>query len=309
MSFILNQNAISDNSSAMIIELLLAGALLLARGQAQPTPAPLPDGPIIGPTATPPPLTATPAGATGADSNPPGINPLTGLPLADPAVLARRPILVKVSNSPALVRPQAGIGAADLVFEHYTEAGVTRFSALFYSTLPPRVGSIRSARLIDYELAPMYQALLAFAGGSIGVEKRIFGSAAVTEVLCADREDRARCAVEAEVIAPSGLVPPSEFADRAYKGVFYGPPYYFRDEQIPVPHNLFVNLPALADLAARQGQQQAVDLRGLAFAPAAPAGAEGAGLMLEVRYRTTLVEWHYHPADGLYYRSSDRQPH
>jgi hypothetical protein len=34
------------------------------------------------------------------------INPLTGLAVADPAQLNRRPFVVKISNSPALVRPQ-----------------------------------------------------------------------------------------------------------------------------------------------------------------------------------------------------------
>src|SRR5262245_54089806 len=63
---------------------------------------------------------------------PANLNPLTGL-VTDPANLERRPIVVKISNAPALVRPQAGIGAADIVYEHYVEGGLTRFSAIFYS--------------------------------------------------------------------------------------------------------------------------------------------------------------------------------
>ena len=66
--------------------------------------------------------------AIGPDHFAAGINPLTGQPVADPASLNRRPLLVKISNAPPLVRPQAGIGAADLVFEHYAEGGLTRFS-------------------------------------------------------------------------------------------------------------------------------------------------------------------------------------
>src|SRR5690606_26865903 len=105
--------------------------------------------------ATPVPIFAPVSGATGPYSYPPDVNPLTGLTISDPNVLNRRPIVVKVSNSPPLVRPQSGINDADLVFEHYTEVGVTRFSAIFYANAPTRVGSIRSARLIDYELTPM----------------------------------------------------------------------------------------------------------------------------------------------------------
>src|SRR5215470_809427 len=78
--------------------------------------------------------------AIGPDSFPLGVDPLTGQVVADPASLNRRPMVVKISNAPPLVRPQAGIGAADLVFEHYAEGGLTRFSAVFYSDAPNRVG-------------------------------------------------------------------------------------------------------------------------------------------------------------------------
>lgn len=248
-------------------------------------------------------------GAIGPDTYADTVNPLTGLEVADPAVLERRPIVVKVSNSPALVRPQAGIGAADLVFEHYTEVGITRFSAIFYSNAPTRVGSIRSARLIDYELVPMYQGLLAFAGASIGVEKRIYGSEYVTETLCASREDREQCAAEVDVVGPAGYVPPSDFVDRAYKGVLFGPPYFFRDETIPVPHNLFANLEALWELAREDGNGGRPDLRGMAFHPEPQGNPTGSGIYAQVRYQTTLVEWYYDPETARYYRSTDGQLH
>src|SRR5271154_27738 len=63
----------------------------------------------------------TPGDALGPFNFPAGVNPLTGLKVDDPAVLTRRPLAVKISNAPALVRPQAGISQADLVFEHITE--------------------------------------------------------------------------------------------------------------------------------------------------------------------------------------------
>src|SRR5207237_8366910 len=101
----------------------------------------------------------TPLGAVGPFNFPAGVNPLTGLPVDDPAVLQRRPLAVKISNAPVLVRPQAGIGDADLVFEHLTEGRLTRFTAVFWTHTPPRVGSIRSARLIDLEIATIYTAI------------------------------------------------------------------------------------------------------------------------------------------------------
>ena len=47
--------------------------------------------------------------------------------VADAALLDRRPIAIKVSQFPRRVRPQSGLSLADLVFEHYAEAGVTQF--------------------------------------------------------------------------------------------------------------------------------------------------------------------------------------
>lgn len=241
--------------------------------------------------------------------DPPLINPLTGLVLADAAILKSRPVVVKISNAPPLVRPQAGLNAADLVFEHYVEGGLTRFSAIFYSQAPTRVGSIRSARLIDYELAPMYQALLAFSGGSLGVEKRIFGSDYVKQNLCANKRDPAEiqsCGAEVDHVAP-GIVPPSEFAERAYKGVLYGPPYFWRDETIPVPHNLFVNVAALQTLAKNNGQSEPPKLHGMSFAPSLSGGEDTP--TVEIRYRATLVRWVYDETAGRYKRFSDGQPH
>jgi hypothetical protein len=248
-------------------------------------------------------------GSTGPRDYPPDVNPLTGQTVENPQVLQRRPVVVKVSNSPALVRPQAGIGQADHVYEHYTEVGITRFSAVFYGTAPQRVGSIRSARLIDYELVPMYSGLLAFAGASIGVDKRIYGSESVINALCQNREDTAQCRQEADIIGPAGFVPPSEFADRAYKGVLFGRPYYFRDASIPVPHNMFVNVEALQELAAERDQAQQPDVSGLAFHPEPQGTPAGSGIYAQVRYQTTLVEWYYDPDTALYYRSTDGQRH
>jgi hypothetical protein len=248
-------------------------------------------------------------GDLGPCSYPINVNPLTALEVPNPESLNRRPIIVKVSNSPAIVRPQSGISEADLVFEHYTEVGITRFSAIFYGNAPQRVGSIRSARLIDYELVPMYQGLLAFAGASIGVDKRIYGSETVAANLCQSREDHDQCLAEANIIAPSGVVPPSDFVDRAYKGVLFGSPYFFRDESIPAPHNLFVNLEALWQLAAEDGNGQRPDLHGMAFSPTPQGTPTGSGIYAQVRYRTTLVEWHYDPETARYYRSTDGQLH
>lgn len=216
------------------------------------------------------------AGALGPVYFPLNVNPLTGLVVDDPAILQRRPIVAKISNAPPLVRPQSGIGQADLVFEHYAEGGLTRFSAIFYGQSPEKVGSVRSARLIDYELTEMYKGLLIYSGVSGGVNERLDAS---------------------------------EFAARLYMGVEYGLPYYWRDEDIEVPHNMFANPAAIWDLAAEQGHAQRPLLRGMAFHPAAPAGDSGTVNRIDIRYRTTRVIWNYDAETGKYRRIADGQPH
>jgi hypothetical protein len=82
----------------------------------------------------------------------------------DEALLARRPLLIKVENLPRNHRPQFGLNRADLVFEYYTEEGSTRFAALFYGQNASQVAPIRSARWFDMNLVRMYRSVLVFGG-------------------------------------------------------------------------------------------------------------------------------------------------
>lgn len=93
---------------------------------------------------------------------PPVINPLTGLPQADPSLLERRPMAVKVANYPRYVRPQSGLTLADQVFEYYIEGGLTRYIAVFYGKDSEWVGPVRSGRFFDENIARMYQSYLVF---------------------------------------------------------------------------------------------------------------------------------------------------
>ena len=90
------------------------------------------------------------------------INPLTGLPAADPALLERRPVMVKVSNFPRLGRPHAGLSFADIVFDYYIGAGQNRFLAVFYGQNGPTIGPVRSGRRVDAQLVTMYNGVLGY---------------------------------------------------------------------------------------------------------------------------------------------------
>jgi hypothetical protein len=99
--------------------------------------------------------------------------PLTGLSVADPDVLERPLLAVKIDNLDVpgeTARPQTGIAFADVVVEEVVEGGITRFVALVHSTDPPEMGPIRSARTTDVHLLPAFgRPLFAYSGGNPGV--------------------------------------------------------------------------------------------------------------------------------------------
>ncbi len=80
----------------------------------------------------------------------PGIAPLTGLALDDPAAAGRPAILAKIDNT-AKGRPQASLTRADLVYEEQIEGGFTRLAVVFHSR-SPEIGPVRSGRSTDIAL-------------------------------------------------------------------------------------------------------------------------------------------------------------
>ena len=129
----------------------------IASATATPTASATPE-----PAAAPPPTPTPPSGPRA---------PLTGRSIAA-EIVGRRPLAVKVANNLG-ARPQWGLQAADIVYEHLTEGFITRHTAIFQSNLPNRIGPTRSARLIDIDIALEYQALLAHVGGSPGVLEQL----------------------------------------------------------------------------------------------------------------------------------------
>ncbi len=84
-------------------------------------------------------------------------NPLTRLPVSDPDILQRHPVMVKLANWPRDERPQAGLSQADLVFETYIGNQMNQFLALYYGEDSEAVGPVRSGRLVDAQLGNYYQ--------------------------------------------------------------------------------------------------------------------------------------------------------
>ena len=134
----------------------------------------------LAPTPTPTAVFTPTAQALGPDEFPAGVNPLTGLPVQDPALLQLPPALVSISNSPVTARPQAGLSFSPVVHEIFIGAGKTRFLATFYGDFPRvrsdrgdwlpddevSVGPIRSGRLPYETLRQLYNGFVVMAFAS-----------------------------------------------------------------------------------------------------------------------------------------------
>ena len=96
------------------------------------------------------------------------VYPLTGRPVDDAGRAARAAVAVKIDNI-AEARPQAGIAAADVIYEEFTE-GVTRFVVVYHSGDAEVVGPVRSVRPADPVIVAPLGGVLGFSGGSPGAE-------------------------------------------------------------------------------------------------------------------------------------------
>lgn len=214
------------------------------------------------------------AGITNASPPPPpDFNcPLDGTRAGDVSATSRRPIVVQVDNAPA-ARPQSGLSQADIVYEAMAEGDITRFSAVFACREVNLVGPVRSARLINLELAPEYGAILANSGSSNGVTAEL---AAKTDI--------------------------PNIAHTAYAD-----PYWRVDDRFP-PHNLMTSTDGIRKTA--QGAGFAVTAAvppTLLFKDDSPAPSIKT---IEVNYSAIAdVEYTYDPGSNSWLRSISGEAH
>ncbi len=288
-------------SIVVISYLLLVSVILVACGAEATATQSLSTQPpavtITTPTGSPPPPAVTLTGpeptaennaqpsptveaVIGPETYPAGINPLTGLPV-DEAQLNHRILAIKISNFPRYVRPQAGLGQADMVFEHYSEGGTTRFTAIYYGTDAERVGPIRSARLIDTVIPEMFKSALVASGSSNGVLQRLgfkdWFNLVIAEttgyqcpiLLCMETEDT---------------------------------------------NSLYSSTVAIKQVLAGKGYDVRQPFRGVSFSNQVPQGGAAVN-SLRIEYSSEArTEWQYNTGTGLYERWNDKdtaemQPH
>lgn len=205
------------------------------------------------------------------------INPLSGLPVADARLIQRRPIAIKVENSPS-ARPQSGLDQAEVVYESLAEFGVTRFCAIFLSQEPTTVGPVRSARPSDLEIVPQYQAALAYSGASIPVKKML--RAAPDIPLIGQMEDY-----------------------YAYRRIPRG--------NVAYEHTLYTNVARLRETMARHGYEAPVSLSGWHFAAPAITAPDGTAVAhVEVPFSGwATCSYRYDARLRAYRRFQQGEPH
>ncbi len=226
-----------------------------------PASSPTPTSPPAPPTATPLPTNTPLPTITHAE----GVNPLTGLPVADLAVLKRRPLMVRIGNDVG-ARPQRGLNEADMVYEEIVEWWTTRFTAIYLSQTPELVGPVRSVRLINLQLVPQYGGALAHSGGSDPVRWEVSQSA-MTDLDQFFNPD------------PYEHLPNEGWQTRA---VF----------KPPVARAYMV----------KQGLEKAVPLQGFLFSDTVESGEPGENIYIYYPRSTCFTEWHYDAASGKYGR-------
>ncbi|HEY9152069.1 MAG TPA: DUF3048 C-terminal domain-containing protein [Anaerolineales bacterium] len=145
------------------------------------SPAPTFDSQNIA-TFTPYPLTVprngtypTPQVSSSGDTPSVTIDPLTGLPPADPSLLQRRPLAIKIALYPRVV-PIFGLSLVDVAFEYYIEWGDSRFIGVFYGQNAKQVGPVRSGRFFDEHVLRMYHAYYVFNNADPREQDYFYGS-------------------------------------------------------------------------------------------------------------------------------------
>ncbi len=208
------------------------------------------------------------------------INPYTGLQINDPNMFDRRPLLVKIVNAPAEVRPlQKGIPQADIVWEYLLAGGITRFAAIFWANEPDDVGPIRSTRLVDFNLLRNYRAMLVTSGMAIGTRDAMYANPDIPQFVV------------------SGVGPC---------------PALCRDESLvneKQEYRLFGNLPEVRDLAIDLGRNPGTEpITGMLFDEA----IQNEGITVDrfgIAYVNTQVEWEWSAEEQAWMRFQDGEPH
>jgi len=199
--------------------------------------------------------------------------PLTGLSAPDQAAISKRPLSVKIENSPQ-ARPQTGLNSADVVYESVTEGGITRFNCIFQSNVPKVVGPVRSARLSDTWVVPQYNALFFFSGASSSVNREV------------NKAKLPNLSEDAGISAP-----------------------YFRSSQRSAPHNLFLDTKKAYAEAVKRGKPVKVQVPRLQHSARAVESSNAITSVTIPFSQANTAQWTYDSGRKVYLRKNNGSVH
>jgi len=167
MRFLRSRVALLVLGGLVVVAVLLGAGVAILNSTPDPTPTP---SPTPSPTPTPSPSpspTPSPTPTPTPSPTPVAVCPLNGLPLDDPALANRVPMVVQIENNP-IARPPSGLNFADLVIESPVEGDTTRFSAVYMcrDQVDTSVGPVRSARYYNIDYWQQLHALTLHFGGA-----------------------------------------------------------------------------------------------------------------------------------------------
>jgi len=192
-------------------------------------------------------------------------------PLDDASEATLRPVAIKIDNAPA-ARPQVGLDQACVVYEHLTEGGITRFTAI-YQTEETDVGPVRSARRVDLQIVPQFQALFGHVGGA---------------------------PAEMALIKQKRLLDVDQF--------FHSDAYYFSRQRY-APHNVFTSVSAIRSKGEALGHGTEALLEGFPFSETPPQEGTPATDIVIPYPSSSRGEFQYDSETGDYIRLTGGQLH
>ncbi|MDP3970765.1 MAG: DUF3048 domain-containing protein [bacterium] len=177
------------------------------------------------------------------------------------------------------IRPQSGLSQANLVYEALAEGGITRFMAVYATAEDIElIGPVRSARHYFVDWAEEYGGMFAHIGGS----PQALGILGTTDYM-------------------------TDLNQFGY------PQYYFRDENLYAPHNLFstseLQTFAIRDLGL---SDESGDFESYLFKEESEVNSELAEASdITVEFSTSAYEakWQYDESSNSYLRSNGGEPH
>jgi hypothetical protein len=174
-----------------------------------------------------------------------------------------------VNNDPPARYVHYGLGQAEIVYEYIMEGrAVTRYTAIFLGNDSERIGPVRSARLINYYLAPQYGGALAASGAGQDV----------------------RWWLKNKMAAPYLDIDLDDPSNNVYS-FSLGTDYRTR---------LQTSTDRLRRWLKDLGAEQDPELPGFVFAAEAPAGRPGS--LVSISY-PAQVTWSFDPSSGRYLRT------